>query len=72
VDEELAELNPPLGKYAVLGNHEYYWKEPASLAFHQLAGFRVLRQDTTHIAPAVVLAGVDDRAGRYKTRWRLK
>jgi hypothetical protein len=31
--KELAELNPPLGKYAVLGNHEYYWKEPASLAF---------------------------------------
>jgi predicted MPP superfamily phosphohydrolase len=63
--QELAELSPPLGKYAVLGNHEYYWKETASLAFHQLAGFTVLRQDATHISPSVVLAGVDDRAGRY-------
>lgn len=63
--KKLAELKPPLGKYAVLGNHEYYWKEPASLAFHQLAGFRVLRQDMTHIAPAVILAGVDDPAGHY-------
>ena len=63
--KELAELKPRLGKFAVLGNHEYYWKEPSSLAFHQLAGFRVLRQETTHISPFVVLAGVDDRAGRY-------
>jgi hypothetical protein len=61
----LSKLNPPLGKFAVLGNHEYYWKEKASLAFHRLAGFRILRQDAIRIAPAVVLAGVDDRAGRY-------
>ena len=61
----LSELNPPLGKFAVLGNHEYYWNEKASLAFHRLAGFRILRQDAARIAPAVVLAGVDDGAGRY-------
>ena len=61
---ELATLRVPLGKYAVLGNHDFYAKESSSLAFHQLAGFRVLRQDATHIAPSVVLAGVDDPAGR--------
>jgi uncharacterized protein len=63
--KSLSELNPPLGKFAVLGNHEYYWRENASLAFHRLAGFRILRQDAARIAPAVVLAGVDDGAGRY-------
>ena len=62
--KELSSLSAPLGKYAVLGNHEYYWKEPASLAFHQLAGFTVLRQTASNITPAVALAGVDDRAGR--------
>ena len=61
----LAEVRAPLGKYAVLGNHEHYWGEPGALAFHQRAGFRLLREQTVHIAPTVVLAGVDDRAGRY-------
>ncbi len=63
--DELAALTPPLGKYAVLGNHEYYWKEPASIAFHQRAGFAMIRQDAIPVTPTVVLAGVDDRAGRY-------
>jgi predicted MPP superfamily phosphohydrolase len=51
-----------------LPDHEYYWREKASLAFHRLAGFRILRQDATRIAPAVVLAGVDDGAGRYTSQ----
>jgi uncharacterized protein len=63
--KELSELKPPLGKYAVFGNHEFYWNEERSLAFHQLAGFRVLRQDIALLTPAVVLAGVDDPAGHY-------
>ncbi len=61
----LAEIHAPLGKYAVLGNHEHYWGEPGVLAFHRRAGFRLLREETVHITPTVVLAGVDDRAGRY-------
>lgn len=59
----LAELQPPLGKYAVLGNHEYYAGLDDSLAFHRDAGFRLLRAEYAEPAPALRLAGVDDPAG---------
>ncbi len=37
------DLDVPLGKYAVLGNHEYYTGLSAALAFHDAAGFVLLR-----------------------------
>ena len=40
----LADLQPPLGKFAVTGNHEHYLGLEQSLKFHEAAGFRVLRQ----------------------------
>lgn len=60
---ELRALRAPLGQFAVLGNHEYYAGLRGSLAFHEAAGFRLLRQETVRLAPHVVLAGVDDTAG---------
>ncbi len=62
---ELAALDPPLGKYAVLGNHEYYTGMDDAIAFHEAAGFRLLRQASTTIGGWLRLAGVDDPAGRY-------
>jgi hypothetical protein len=61
---ELKALSPPLGKLAVLGNHDFYSGVEASLAFHERAGFRVLRGERLEPAPGLVLAGVDDPAGR--------
>lgn len=58
-----AELHPPLGKYAVLGNHEYYLGLPDSLAFHEKAGFRLLRSESVEIGSTLFLAGVDDKDG---------
>ncbi|OQW96428.1 MAG: hypothetical protein BWK77_04775, partial [Verrucomicrobia bacterium A1] len=63
--EELRSLEPPLGKFAVLGNHEYYIGLPDAVAFHEAAGFRLLRGTTLVIAPHLRLAGVDDPAGHY-------
>lgn len=60
---ELRALRAPLGQFAVLGNHEYYAGLRGALAFHEAAGFRLLRQETVRLAPHVVLAGVDDTAG---------
>lgn len=59
-----AALSPPLGKFAVLGNHDFYSGVEASLAFHERAGFRVLRGERLEPAPGLILAGVDDPAGR--------
>ncbi len=51
--------SPPLGAYAVTGNHEYYAGLENSLRFLRNAGFNVLRGEAVH-AGGIVLAGVDD------------
>jgi predicted MPP superfamily phosphohydrolase len=50
---------PPLGAYAVTGNHEYYAGLEHSLRFLRNAGFTVLRGEAAK-AGGVVLVGVDD------------
>lgn len=61
----LEALQPPMGKFAVLGNHEFYAGMRKSVEFHEAAGFRVLRGEHVEIAPGIRIAGVDDPAGRY-------
>jgi predicted MPP superfamily phosphohydrolase len=50
---------PPLGAYAVTGNHEYYAGLNNSLRFLRNAGFTVLRGEAAQ-AGGIVLVGVDD------------
>lgn len=50
---------PPLGAYAVTGNHEYFAGLEKSLRFLRNAGFTVLRGESAK-AGGIVLAGVDD------------
>ena len=50
---------PPLGAYAVTGNHEYYAGLESSLRFLRNAGFTVLRGDSVKVG-GIILAGVDD------------
>jgi predicted MPP superfamily phosphohydrolase len=56
----LGELTAPLGKYAVLGNHEYYVGMDRSLACHDSAGFELLRGRGITVEGALNIAGVDD------------
>lgn len=60
----LREINPPLGKYAVTGNHEYYAGIGQALAFTRSAGFTVLRGESVTLGNGLRIAGVDDPAGR--------
>ncbi|MCK5404316.1 MAG: metallophosphoesterase [Desulfobulbaceae bacterium] len=53
-------INPPFGKYAVTGNHEYYAGISESLDFMKKAGFTVLRGETVSIGRVISLSGVDD------------
>ncbi len=58
----LARLSAPLGKFAVLGNHEFYAGLADSLRFHEAAGFTLLRGDTRTLETngwSLVLAGID-------------
>lgn len=52
---------PPLGSYAVTGNHEYYAGLENSLRFLRRAGFTVLRGESAKVG-GIVLVGVDDPA----------
>ncbi len=62
--EGLAEIfrtiDPPLGKYAVTGNHEYYAGIDQAVDFTRRAGFTVLRGESATAGQALRIAGVDD------------
>jgi predicted MPP superfamily phosphohydrolase len=60
-------LNPPLGVYAVLGNHEYIGGEQdAIIAALEQAGVKVLRDSRVIINNNLVVAGRDERSrNRY-------
>jgi len=63
--EMLREIKPRYGKYAVLGNHEYYAGIKQALAFKSAAGFMLLRDEGVSIDNVITLAGVDDPAAKY-------
>jgi len=56
-------LDPPLGKFAVTGNHEYYAGLDQALDFLQRSGFQVLRNQSLEVDTWLKLVGVDDPAG---------
>ncbi len=61
VTELLAAVQPPLGKFAVIGNHECYAGLDSSLAFMERAGFTVLRNQAV-LVRGIRLVGMDDPA----------
>jgi predicted MPP superfamily phosphohydrolase len=60
----LAEIKPPLGMFAVTGNHEFYVGIKQALEFTSKAGFRVLRNEVEQVGQYLTVAGVDDPAVR--------
>ena len=58
--EPLRGLRARHGVFMVTGNHEYYWNATAWVAHLRSLGIRVLRNEHTTIADAIVLAGTDD------------
>ncbi|HOI72597.1 MAG TPA: metallophosphoesterase [Syntrophales bacterium] len=61
--ERLRAIRPPLGKFAVTGNHEFYAGLDQALAFTEGAGFTVLRGEGQTVGGVLNLAGVDDATG---------
>jgi uncharacterized protein len=62
--EMLRDIRPRFGKFAVMGNHEFYAGEKLSMDFMTGAGFTVLREEGRTVADLFSIAGVDDPAGR--------
>lgn len=66
LSERLAAVRPPLGKFAVVGNHEVYAGLDQALDFTRRCGFAVLRGETADVGDLLVVAGVDDEhAARF-------
>lgn len=63
----LAALEPPLGKVAVTGNHEFYAGLDNAVAFTRASGFTLLRQQVKNFTHFTV-AGVDDKAAAFFRR----
>jgi predicted MPP superfamily phosphohydrolase len=59
---QLAAIPAPLGKFAVLGNHEVYAGLPQALAFTRASGFTILRNQYSTLANGITISGVDDQA----------
>ncbi len=57
----LAAVNPPLGKFAIAGNHEFYAGLENALAFTKAAGFTLLRHQRV-VVGGINVVGVDDPA----------
>jgi hypothetical protein len=53
-------FEPPLGKVAIVGNHEYYAGIEASMDLTRRAGFTVLRDDAVTVADTLNVVGSDD------------
>lgn len=56
----LKQIDPPLGKYAILGNHEYYNGVEQAIEFTQRSGFMLLRDEYIYLPNNLVIVGVDD------------
>jgi len=59
-------LSPPLGVWAVTGNHEFYSGFETSVRMLGDAGFRVLRDQWAEVRPGLLIAGVDDLTARRR------
>jgi len=60
--ELLAAINPQYGKYAIMGNHEYYAGIKRSVEFTRSAGFIILRDEAVQVA-GINIFGADDITG---------
>ena len=60
IHELFNRIQPPFGKYAVTGNHEFYAGLAQALQTIERSGFRVLRGEGIAITGVMNIVGVDD------------
>ncbi|NLC70596.1 MAG: metallophosphoesterase [Desulfuromonadaceae bacterium] len=57
-------IDPPLGKFAVTGNHEYYAGLRQALDYLKNSGFTVVHNRVEIVTDVLAVAGIDDPVGR--------
>jgi len=66
------ELQPPLGKYAVTGNHEYYIGLEKSVEFTEDSGFTLLMDKNVTIGDMLTITGLTDPGSAEPSLARTK
>jgi predicted MPP superfamily phosphohydrolase len=66
--DKLKKVNARLGKFAVLGNHEFYGGIRHSIGFIENSGFTILRGEGIVVENMINIAGIDDLAEEKKQR----
>ncbi|GBE40707.1 putative metallophosphoesterase [bacterium BMS3Bbin09] len=61
--ERLKELYAPLGKFAIMGNHEIYGDKSLTIKFIKDSGFRLLRNESVTAGDVINIAGMDFTGG---------
>lgn len=61
----LKNIKSKFGKFAVMGNHEYYDDWDKAIAYHEAAGLTLLRGEEVDLA-GVKIVGLDDRWARRR------
>lgn len=74
MSEVMEQLNPSLGVYGVLGNHEYYGKKiPLLVRLMEKSGVNILRDETILVGNRFYLTGREDRTnGKRHSLAQLK
>ncbi len=67
--EKIKKVNARLGKFAVLGNHEFFGGIKHSIEFIENSGFTILRGQGIAVENMINIAGVDDLAEEKKQRY---
>ncbi len=69
--EMLRDVIAQYGKFAIMGNHEYYAGPDKSLAFIREAGLTILRDEVVPAGP-ITIAGADDHTASQLKLGRIK
>lgn len=72
MEEELRQLQAPMGVYGVLGNHEYIGGEAdAILEYLQSSGMQILRDEVLNVEDLLTIVGRDDRTNHSRKSLHL-
>lgn len=66
IENIFKQIHAPLGKYAVMGNHEYYFGKEKSINFYKNAEIKLLINEKHDVDQNLSIVGIDDAmAKRY-------
>ena len=72
VGKQFLKLHPPMGIYAVTGNHEYIGDAEMSIEYLSKFGIQYLRDTSVSVQNQIIIAGREDKQMQYVTGKKRK